>query len=424
MNYRTLALTSFIAVSLPLLAAADPLTSGPMVGATDHASAWVWAQGSGVMSVRVEGPGLAKPKVFGGVPFDPARADTARVRVTDLQPSSAYAYEVLVNDEPAGKGTFRTLPKPGTGKVRIAFGSCLKVGYAKTQPVFAAIAEAKADAFLWLGDACYFRDADSAESLWTGMAGARALPSLRTLLANTPNLAQWDDHDYGPNDGDKTYGNKETAREVFAAYWANPSVGEDGEGIYTRASLGPVDLFLCDNRWFRDPNRAEDTPQKGILGKKQTAWLLAGLAASTAPIKIVATGGQFLARYHQYESWDTARHERDGIIAAIRAKKIGGVIFISGDRHFAEVNRWKGDDGAYDLWDVTSSPLSNRYWPAGSRVANPDRVYSYGGGTNFGWIEVDADTKTVTLQLRNATGATLWSDAPAGLFVSAPLNDK
>lgn len=391
-----------------------------MVGATDHASAQVWAQGTaaGAVTVRVSGPGFDGEEAFGPVVFDAARAFTASVTITGLQPASAYRYAVLVGEDAAGEGSFRTLPAPGTGKVRVAFGSCLKVGYARTQPVFAAIAEARPDVFLWLGDNCYYsgRDVKSPEKLWKRMAKARALPSLRPLLANTPNLAQWDDHDYGPNDSDRTYPLKGAARDVFTAYWPNPSAGEDGEGIYTRASLGPVDLFLCDDRWFRDPNRQKDTADKGILGTKQTAWLLAQLAKSTAPIKLVATGGQFLARYHDYESWEAASHERDRIIAAIRAQKIQGVLFISGDRHLAEVNRWAGEDGAYDLWDVTSSPLSNRFWPEGAVVPNPDRVFAYGDGPNFGWLEVDAAARTVTVELRDVAGKVIWSHAIEGLF--------
>ena len=96
-----------------------------------------------------------------------------------------------------------------------------------------------------------------------------------------------------------------------------------------------MDLFLLDDRTFRDPNRVPNGPDKTILGELQRAWLLHGLAASKAPLKVVATGSQFLARYHGFESWQTARDERELILDVIKEKKIRGVMFISGDRHLA-----------------------------------------------------------------------------------------
>ena len=77
---------------------------------------------------------------------------------------------------------------------------------------------------------------------------------------------------------------------------------------------------------------------------------------------------------------------------------------------------WEASHAGYPVYDVTSSPLSNRFWPEGAKHPNRDRVYSYGDGNNFGWIEVDAEAKTVTLELRDEKGKTLWKHAPEGLW--------
>ena len=73
----------------------------------------------------------------------------------------------------------------------------------------------------------------------------------------------------------------------------------------------------------------------------------------------MATASQFLARYHAFESWNRARFERDWLLDGIAAKKVTGVIFISGDRHLAEAMRYPAERVGYTLWEVTSSPLAS-----------------------------------------------------------------
>ncbi len=412
-----------LVVALVGSARAAELTGGPLVGHTDHASSRVWVRTSGPAEVVVRHRPAAGEGAWTTSPAVRTRDDadhTAVVALEGLAASRAYAYEVLVDGAPVGGGPFglRTLPPPGTGRVTLAFGSCVHMGRQPEQPIFDVVADARPDVFVFLGDNSYYdrEDAKDPARMWARVREQRQNPSLRRLIASTPILAQWDDHDYGPNDSDRTYELKHVARDVFAGYFPNPSFGEEGQGIYTRASLGPVDLFLLDDRTFRDPNRQPNSPDKTILGARQRAWLIEGLAASRAPIKVVATAGQFLARYHAFESWQLARDEREAILDAIRDRQVGGVLFVSGDRHLAEVVRWPAERVGYELWDVTSSPLANSSFRAGDKVTNPDRVFIYGDGNNYGWLEVDAAARKVRLELRDQAGATLWSAEPEGLF--------
>lgn len=412
-----------LGLGLVARAEAAELTGGPLVGATDHASSCVWVRADGPAEVAVRLRPAEGEGAWTTTPAARTRADadhTAVVALGGLAPSTAYEYEVLVDGAPApgGPWRFRTLPPPGTGRVTLAFGSCVHVKRQPEQPIFDAIAAAGPDVFVFLGDNSYYDrdDVKDPARMWARVREQRQHPDMRRLIASTPILAQWDDHDFGPNDSDRTFELKHVARDIFAAYFPNPSFGEEGQGIYTRASLGPVDLFLLDNRTFRDPNRQPNSPDKTILGARQRAWLIEGLAASRAPIKVVATASQFLARYHAFESWQLARDEREAILDAIRDRRIEGVLFISGDRHLAEVVRWPADRVGYPLWDVTASPLANSSFRAGGSVPNPDREFIYGDGNNFGWLEVDADARRVRLELRDQRGETIWSAEPEGLF--------
>jgi alkaline phosphatase D len=415
---------AFLTLLLVAPAGAAQLTAGPLIGGTSDTTSRVWVRADGPCAVQVR----TRPASSTNGPWAnvaPARTrddadNTAIVDLADLAPATDYAYEVRLDGAlvPGGPWAFRTLPAAGTGKVTVAFGSCIHMGRQPEQPIFDVIAAAKPSAFVFLGDNHYFDadDCDDEAALWARARAQRENPGLKALLASTPTFAQWDDHDYGPNDSDRTFELKRVTRKIFVSYWPNVGAGEDGEGIYTRASLGPIDLFLLDDRWFRDPNREPNSADKTILGPRQRAWLLEGLAASKAPLKVVATAGQFLARYHTFESWQLARDERELIVDAIRDRGIKGVMFISGDRHLSEVIRWPAERAGYPLWDITSSPLANRSFAKGGDVPNADRQFIYGDGNSYGVIEVDAEAKKVRFELRDQTGKLLWSAEPTDLL--------
>jgi alkaline phosphatase D len=419
-RHVTLALSLLLAS--PALAAT--ITGGPLVGATDDTTARLWVRADGPCQVAVRyRTGSEAWRATAAVPARPELDFTAELLLEGLAPETEYAYEITVDGAPLGRGpwAFRTLPRPGQGRVTIAFGSCVHLGRFPEQPIFGAIAAARPSAFVWLGDDWYYDNSEvgDATALWARCRAQRECPSLLPMIATTPSFAQWDDHDYGPNDSDHTFANKALTRTIFRAYFPGTGEGEEGQGIYGRASLGPVDLFLLDDRTFREPPSTPNSPTKTLLGERQRRWLIEGLAASRAPLKLVATGSQFLARYHSFESWQHARDERDLILDAIRDRQVKGVVFVSGDRHLAEVVRYPADRVGYELWDLTSSPLANRTFERGAAVPNPDRVFVHATGNNYGWLEVDAARGYVRFELRDEEGKTLWSHEPAGLLAPA-----
>jgi alkaline phosphatase D len=128
-----------------------------------------------------------------------------------------------------------------------------------------------------------------------------------------------------------------------------------------------------------------------MLGERQLAWLKAGLAASKATFKLVVCGNQMLSECPSGESWGNLfRPERDAFLDWLWAEGIAGVIFLAGDRHFAELVR-KSDPQKRgpDLWELTSSPLANFHFAAADTIPNPDRQACYAGGVNVGILRFD-----------------------------------
>ncbi|MCU0868112.1 MAG: alkaline phosphatase family protein, partial [Burkholderiales bacterium] len=293
--------------------------------------------------------------------------------------------------------------------------------YGGGDEIFDAIAAQQPDAMLWLGDNVYLREPE-----WNDAALAHARyrayrthPAAARLRAQVPQVAVWDDHDFGPNDADGTFANKAMTREMFRRHW--PDAGRDaeaiGQTIASRLRIADVELFLLDDRWDRTPERAPDAAGKALLGAEQLAWLEAALAASTANVKVVAMGTQFFNRASRFESWSHYRDEQRALLAFLERHRTAGVVFLSGDRHFGELLRIERP-GLYPLYECTASPLTAGVVSAATLDAaerdNPDLV----AGTlvnqrHFGLLRVfgTAATRQLLFEARAGDGAPLWSHA-------------
>ena len=96
--------------------------------------------------------------------------------------------------------------------------------YGDGYEIYSNMAKAGADFMIWLGDNIYLREPDW--NSWSGIIHRythdRAIPELQEFLASTHHYAIWDDHDYGPNNSDRGYWNKNQTMEAFKIFWANP----------------------------------------------------------------------------------------------------------------------------------------------------------------------------------------------------------
>src|SRR5690606_13981655 len=118
-------------------------------------------------------------------------------------------------------------------------------------------------AFLFLGDNGYLpKDAEmydipdaALRSITADTHRAmRNVPGLRDLLSSTPAYAIWDDHDFGPNNADRTFAHRDVAHDLFQRYWPNPGHGvRDVPGVFHSFRIADVEFFMLDNRYHRDP---------------------------------------------------------------------------------------------------------------------------------------------------------------------------
>ncbi len=371
----------------------DALLSGPMVCYTEMREVMIWVQTNSPARVRIyywdstsgdtQKLNLKAEKknpatfVTKEVETEQKNAFTAKLIADKVQPGKTYLYYLTINDRKVSRPYPLKFKTPQLWKwrgepppFRIAIGSCAYInepqydrpgkGYGGEYEIFTGIYNQRPDAMLWLGDNTYLREAD-----WNTRTGilhrythSRNIKEMQALLGSVSNYAIWDDHDFGPNDSDRSFWNKETSLEAFKLFWGNPGYGINGKpGITTTFEHSDVQFFLLDNRYYRTPNRRK-TGEKRILGKEQIDWLLDNLVSSTATFKIIAIGGQVLNPVAKYETYATFPEEMNELLTAIEKENVSGVVFLSGDRHHTELTKLERP-GTYPLYDLTCSPLTS-----------------------------------------------------------------
>ncbi|MGE0031825.1 MAG: alkaline phosphatase D family protein [Steroidobacteraceae bacterium] len=357
---------------------------------------------------------------------------------------------------PPGAGTSAAVPlsdpHPALGRTltRIGFGSCAEAS--KPQPVWDAIHERQFDLFVFLGDNIY-GDTRDMSVLKAKYAELAAQPGFARLRAQTPVLAIWDDHDFGEDDAGGDYPRKEESRQIFLDFWNVPadSPRRERDGVYGSCVFGPpgrrVQVILPDLRYNRTPLVPLDLGgadyeawanqrlaaglevpgpyarnpdhRATMLGERQWQWLERQFEVP-ADLRVIGSSVQVLADFTGWESWAVFARDRERLFDLIRRKQANGVLFLSGDVHYAELSK-QDLNVPYTLWDLTSSGLTEE-WKVPTPNAN--RASEVVTDANFGFIEIDWQERgaQLTLGIADAAGRTRmsWDLALASLAARQP----
>jgi alkaline phosphatase D len=115
-------------------------------------------------------------------------------------------------------------------------------------------------------------------------------------------------------------------------------------------------------------------PDKKMWGDTQMEWLKNSLRTSTSVFKIIVTGSQTLNAASPWDCLQNYPIEFNNLMNFLTEEKINGVLFITGDRHHSEINKWDRS-GTYSLYDITSSALTSSVGKVtGNEVNNPGRL--------------------------------------------------
>ena len=421
------------------------LQSGPMLGYSGFREVMIWVQTTDQASVKVGYFKKGEQERFTEVVKTHKSGDyIAKLYPKGLEYGHRYDYVVYINDDALSFDYPLSFQSQALWQWRsdppafsFAIGSCYYANEAKDDRpgkpyggeygIFDAIHEKAPDFMMWLGDNMYLRTPDFLSN--TGIRHryrhARSLPELQPLLGSVHHYAIWDDHDYGPNDADRSFVNKQLTESAFNDYWGNPNTDVTGKGGITGQFMWQdVAFFMLDNRYHRAPNKSK-SEGKDFLGRHQIDWLIDALRSSRAPFKFVCVGGQTISNAAVYENYATYPQERASLLQRIDDEKIEGVIFLSGDRHHTEISKMPRPE-SYPLYDITCSPLTSgthRPKDENNDFLLEDKTYYE---RNFGIVSVSGPRtdRQLNLTIYNSQGQSQWDFKVSARELRYPRKSK
>jgi alkaline phosphatase D len=407
--------------------------SGPMLGYSDMFEVMLWVQTTGQATVHFEYWEKDSMRLHYStrpVTTEAGNAFVAHCVGDRVQPGKKYDYELWVDGQKISFDyplTFQTQPlwlwRTDPPDFKFAIASCFYVNeaaydrpgksYGSDFEILKPLHDARPDFMVWMGDNVYYREPD-----WNTLTGmqhrythGRSLPELQPLLASTHHYAIWDDHDYGPNDSDRSFWNKNMALEVFKNFWGNLAYSFEDEGVTGTFFWNDCQFFLLDDRWWRCPNFRDEGKDRDYFGEKQLNWLIDALTFSRATFKFVVNGGQIINPFAGNENMSNYGPERARLLARIAEEKISGVIFLTGDRHHSCLQKLERE-GTYPLYDLTISSLT-----AGSHTPQNAELEAalIVPGTlvnihNYGILELSGPRtdRKLTISACDKSGTVLW----------------
>ncbi len=387
---------------------------GPMLGNVSPQGVNVWVRTLYPTTVEVCVEGEGENKIFGPVNSSYETDLTAIVKVSGLKSDTKYKYNVKIDGKllkTDDETFFMTLPKENQAvKTNIAFGSCFHRWGLCNQRLSEQIRSRNPSAMLLNGDIAV---QDRNNNI--GMHRADYLlrdfhTAWKKLAASIPIYATWDDHDYFDNDlynipAGYTEDDKIAVCKVFRNSWNNPPYGieADNGGVFFRTRIGPADVIMLDNRYFREKNN--------YLGDEQMKWLEEQLLDCKGPFIILSNGTMFSDFVSDgKDSWGAFDPEgREKIFSLIEKHKIGGVLLISGDRHGARGFRISRPSG-FNFYEFGAASLGGRVGPPPIRADWNTQLYGVSGEYAFGEFSFNTilPDPEVTFRLVHESGTVFY----------------
>ena len=341
------------------LAFGQVLTHGPVVGGVTDSSANVFVRTDQETSVALRygtDPNLVTYAVSQTLQTSSADDFTSIIPLVSLTAETTYYMNVVVNGVPQFASppypSFKTFAPSGTSR---KFNFIVLTDFTNVrnlvdtvQTFDSAAAENPVFAFIG-GDFDHRQPADlsAKRKMFKDLYDVNTpymSDFVSLILRKTPIIHQWDDHDAGANNIDKTYPNWNLSQTVFQEYVPSYPFPSVTPGIWQKFSYAQMDCFVLDCRSQRDPELDPDDASKSMLDGNnlgaagQLQWLENGLLTSTARWKIIFTSVITNPTTKFPEGWAGYQTEWNSLKDFINTNNIQGVVFISGDLHLGAID--------------------------------------------------------------------------------------
>ena len=395
----TITTTLFLCIT-SLFSQNPKLLSGPWQGATTPQSTRIWMMGSHWGEVRINGDVIPLIRVNDTM-------SVAQAQLDGLMPNSSITTKIVgVNGGEITQETKLRLPDTQMEDFSFLIGSCSFPYKPKNKRwhIFEKMATVPSDFMMWMGDNIYLilGDWKSRARICQRYVKYRTNPHLNRFLSAQPNFAAWDDHDFGPNNSGSGFKLKDTTLQAFKDFWVNPQYGTDElPGTFYSFRWHDAEFFVLDGRYYKS--------DMAMYGQGQLDWLKKKIKKSTASVKFIVGGCQFLVDAKGGEDWGDYPQEKNGFLQFLNDENIRGIVFLSGDRHLAELTILDGWGGP-TLVEMTSSPMTSFVNPTFNNK-NPLRVKgTLAKKRNFGKISLKGEggERMLILELLDKKARSIW----------------
>jgi alkaline phosphatase D len=407
------------------LVLAQVLTHGPVVGGVTSSKARVFLRTDQESSVALcygADPNLDTCQMSATYPTRSAHDFTKIIRLSGLMPGTTFYLNILVNGVPQLTSppypSFKTFPTAGSLR---NFNFVVLTDFVPPFNLTRAVqtyasAAAEHPAFVFIGgdfDHRNPRTLSAKRRMFKDLYDANTpymADFVNLILQQTPIIHQWDDHDAGLNNCDKTYPDWNLTQEVFEEYVPGYPLPSVTPGIWQKFSYAQADFFVLDCRSQRDPDIDPDNVNKSMLDGNdlgtagQLQWLEDGLLRSTARWKIIFTSVVINPTTRCPDGWCGFQTEWHSLKNFINTNNIQGVVFISGDLHiggidnginagFPELCVIQANGGAQDVSHCPTGPIG--HWSEG---------YYIGNCTGYGLVKILQNPDRLLLQVKGEYG--------------------
>ena len=377
----------------------------------DQVTLWASASENMALLVRWRGVGDASWRDGPKLQLDERNDTTGAVTLAGLPAETHIEYQFVHADSRAAASAIAHCKTPSAPEkkpkpFRFVFSADLDEAY-KPFRIFDAMAEAKPDFALLLGDTIY-ADLPKREFSATTphyrrkYARNRADPSFQKFLSRHTTYTIWDDHEI-ENDCHGGHPAIALAQRVYREYWPCESVTPDG--LYRSFLWGGAHFIVLDTRSFRSPHEQDDDGNKSMLGAQQKKWLFAELQTHRAAFTFIITSVPFQGGGR--DTWASYKTERQEIEMFLKRERKRNVVFLTGDYHLGR--DWSRPEAGY--YEFMAGPLAS-FTMYGREPAARERyaksgTFHYGDGANFAVVDVDCANETFTISWRDVQGRAL-----------------
>ncbi len=337
-----------------------------------------------------------------------ADANYIKVALKNLTPETKYFYRLELNGEKLdrSRGKFRTFSNQAKS-FTFAFGNSLKSESRKSG--VRAAAERDILFFLNTGDLHYDNiDVPDIGLFRNSYQKAFLRKDMSYMGKRVPFVYIWDDHDYGPNNSDKTApGRLESGRAYRECIPHYPLVTKEKNGaIFQAFTVNKTRFVVTDLRSMRDQNKKTDNENKSMMGEEQLTWFLNEIRESSSkhPLVIWVSSVPYTSEKQEGgDSWGGFTYERRVIANFIKEHEINNLMIISGDAHSIAFNNGLNNNySAYDgegLFEILTAPLDN--WATSTKGGPWTEVYEpETGQLVYGMVEIGYSKLETTVNFK------------------------